>query len=182
MPPMGISRPARCPRAAPLCPGGAEQEGRRQEQARRPWLSTAPLPHQPQSNPASSETPSCTYRNRTAKVSLLQTINSLFIVSIWREAATLISGLLHKAYSRLLSGLRDKCKCQGPCCPQSLTCPVRRTSPGSNPRCFQVVQAQLQRTSSLSTQTTIREASRSPCTHAWGRSSDTKDASHAHAM
>lgn len=58
-------------------------------------------PRQPQSAPASPETPSCTYRNRTAKVSVLQTINSLFIVSVCREAATLISGLLRRAYSRL---------------------------------------------------------------------------------
>lgn len=44
--------------------------------------------------------------HRAAKVSPLHTINSLFIVSICREVATLISGLLHKAYSRLLSELK----------------------------------------------------------------------------
>lgn len=66
----------------------------------------AAQPQQPQSVSASPETPSCTYRNRTAKVSLLQTINSLFIVSVCREAATLISGLLRRAYSRLLPELK----------------------------------------------------------------------------
>lgn len=45
-----------------------------------------------------------------------------------------------------------------------------------------VCRAQLRRTPSLSTQTATGEASRSPHTHAWWKSCDMKDASHARAM
>lgn len=70
-------------------------------EARRP-----PAQHSTAATPATKQ--SCLSRNSIlyVQVSLLQTINSLFIVSICREAATLISGLLHKAYSRLLSELK----------------------------------------------------------------------------
>lgn len=120
----------------------------------------------------------------------MQTINSLFIVSICREAATLISGLLHKAYSRLLSELKRQTQM-----PRSLLPTVSHLSgeeeePWEQPTIFSesvwlrhsVCGAQLQKTPSLGTQTTTREASHSPCAHTWWKRGDMQDASHAHAM
>lgn len=92
-----------------------------------------PQPPMPCSDPAAPETPSCPYRNRNAKVSLLQTINSLFIVSICSEAATLISGLLHKAYSRLLSELKRQTQMPRSSLPTSLTWLGRSDSRGFRP-------------------------------------------------